>query len=98
MSYLKNYTVNFNILRFSAYYCSYFVVDLSTKRVLGFWVATKQMVQKSTHSIMIFSDLFAGKLLSNDGTTGCQGGAARFGACKIGFEYFHLITVNPIGT
>ena len=34
----------FLIVRFTAFYCSYFVVDLRTKKVLGFWVATKEMV------------------------------------------------------
>ena len=29
---------------FSAYYCTYFVLDLVTKKVVGLWVATKQMV------------------------------------------------------
>jgi len=33
---------------FSAFYCSYFVMDLLTKKVLGFWVATKEMATSSS--------------------------------------------------
>ena len=29
---------------FTAYYCTYYVLDLSTKKVLALWVATKEMV------------------------------------------------------
>jgi len=29
---------------YNAFYCTYFVLDLLTKKVLGLWVATKEMV------------------------------------------------------
>ena len=39
---------------FTAYYCTYYVLDLSTKKVLALWVATKEMVTMMYNKCCLF--------------------------------------------
>ena len=77
---------------FSAFYCTYFIVDLLTNKVLSLWVATKEMVYNRYLKIYdreTMKPYFSGNLFGNDGASSCKRTYLKSSSCM--FLFYRLL-------